>query len=176
MCFTNEELLSEASQWTGAHLERSARRKWSLKGLTGIAIQAAVQGSPLCNWWAWLQTATKGEKLSYTGTLGIFQPLLEQRKLLWKVFITNSWMIIKQNHKNNWCIYGKDPLSPHSPSEGPVLTTTKQQRYRQNNESETSAVRTQPRCFPNSSFLLPYALTDPGTACTPNGTRDLQKQ
>lgn len=67
-------------------------------------------------------------------------------------------------------------LNAGSPSEGHVLTTTKQQRYSQNNESQTSAAPTQPGCFPNSSFLLIYALTDSGTACTSNGTCDLQKQ
>lgn len=43
MCFTNEELLIEASQQTGAHLERSARGKWSFKGLTGTAAHTLKQ-------------------------------------------------------------------------------------------------------------------------------------
>lgn len=35
--------LIEASQQTGAHLERSARGKWSFKGLTGTAAHTLKQ-------------------------------------------------------------------------------------------------------------------------------------
>lgn len=143
MCFTNEELLIEASLWTGAHLERSARGKWSFKGLTGVAINTAVQGSPNCNWWAWLKTATKGEKKVLYLDFSDFSTFLLQQKLLWKVFHYQLLDDYQAKPRSNLCIYGKDPLSTHSPGEGPAFTTTKQQRYRQKDESQTSAAPTQ---------------------------------
>lgn len=120
-----------------------------------------------------------------------FQLLLEQRKLLWKVFVTNSWMIIKQNHEIIYVFMGKilclhvlqvrdlgKILCLHVLQVKDLLLTQKSSKGtgRKCNEriKDQQPLNSQD-VFPTPSFHLPCALTDPGTGGTSSVTCQSKK-